>query len=78
MYSYIWKSLEKQAWSKLTRQKVFLVSAMLAFGFIGAILWGLIGKVFLPDGSWLLCFIGYPAVFGGFFGGFLFLGGYDT
>lgn len=40
---------------------------------IGAGIWLLIGRLFLPGIDWLICFIGYPAIFVGFFGGILYL-----
>lgn len=40
---------------------------------IGAGLWLLFGRLFLPEIVWLLCFIGYPAIFVGFFGGILYI-----
>ena len=36
-------------------------------------LWLLIGRIFLPEIEWLICFMGYPAIFVGFFGGSLYL-----
>lgn len=78
MSKYIWRYLKKQAWSKDREQKIFLVCSVLAFCIVGAVLWGLVGRWFLPEISWMLCFIGYSGFFGGFVGGLLYLWRHDT
>ncbi|MCR4997965.1 MAG: hypothetical protein K6A61_11785 [Butyrivibrio sp.] len=40
---------------------------------IGAGLWLLFGRLFFPEIEWLFCFMGYSAIFIGFFGGILYL-----
>jgi hypothetical protein len=40
---------------------------------IGGGLWFLFGRILFPGIEWLLCFIGYPAILVGFFGGILYL-----
>ena len=40
---------------------------------LGACVWLLLGRLILPGTDWLLCFMGYPAVFVGLFGGVIYL-----
>lgn len=55
------------------KTKIFLWIWVLANIGIGAGLWLLFGRLFLPEIEWLFCFMGYPAIFIGFFGGILYL-----
>lgn len=55
------------------KAKIFLWIWVLANIGIGAGLWLLFGRLFLPEIEWLFCFMGYPAIFIGFFGGILYL-----
>ena len=40
---------------------------------LGACAWLLLGRLILPGTDWLLCFMGYPAIFVGLFGGVIYL-----
>jgi len=40
---------------------------------IGGIVWLTVGRLIFPEINWLFCFMGYPAIFIGFFGGVLYL-----
>ncbi len=40
---------------------------------IGAGVWILFGRLFFPEIEWLFCFMGYPAIVIGLFGGILYL-----
>lgn len=53
--------------------KLFLWLLVAANTVIGVALWLLIGRIFLPGIDWLMCFMGYPAIFVGMFGGILYL-----
>lgn len=53
--------------------KLFLWLLVAANTVIGAALWLLIGRIFLPGIDWLMCFMGYPAIFVGMFVGILYL-----
>ena len=55
------------------KTKIFLWIWVLANIGIGAGLWLLFGRLFLPEIEWIFCFMGYPAIFIGFFGGILYL-----
>jgi hypothetical protein len=71
----------KQLWNvvngldvrKDSKARVFLWLLAVANILIGAGLWLLIGRIFLPGTEWLICFMGYPAIFIGFFGGVIYL-----
>ena len=55
------------------KTKIFLWIWVLANIGIGAGLWLLFGRLFLLEIEWIFCFMGYPAIFIGFFGGILYL-----
>lgn len=40
---------------------------------IGVGLWLLFGRIIFPGIEWLFCFMGYPAIFIGLFGGVIYL-----
>lgn len=59
---------------KISRKNgLYLVILILVNLLIGGLLWGLIGRHFLPGVDWLICFMGYPAVLVGFMGGTFYL-----
>lgn len=68
-----WQKINSYMFKKDTKNRLFLLIQILWSGVLGAIAWGVIGRLFLPGMDWLLCFIGYPAIFVGFFGGILYL-----
>ncbi len=55
------------------KAKIFLWSWVVANMVIGAGLWFLFGRIFLSEIEWLFCFIGFTALFVGFYGGILYL-----
>lgn len=55
------------------KAKIFLWILVAVNSGIGAGLWLLFGRLFLPGIDWLLCFIGYPAFFVGLLGGIFYL-----
>jgi len=71
----------KQLWNvingfdarKDAKARLFLWLLVFANILIGVILWLLIGRIFLPGIEWLICFMGYPAMFIGLFGGLIYL-----
>lgn len=69
----LWNVINGLEARKDVKAKVFLWLLAVANILIGAGLWLLIGRIFLPGTDWLLCFMGYPAIFIGFFGGILYL-----
>ncbi len=69
----IWNKINSLDLSRDKKNKLFIVFMMMVSILIGAAVWFLTGRVFLKESEWLLCFIGYPAVFFGFFGGIIYL-----
>lgn len=68
-----WKLIDSFKVKKETKNKMFIWSQVMLYVLIGAVVWGLLGRLVLPGIDWLLCFSGYPAIFIGFFGSVLFL-----
>ena len=73
MMRLFYEQIEKRAWNREKKQYVFILVNMLFFALIGLTCWLIAGQFLLKGLSWLICFIGYPAVFAGFFGGILYL-----
>ena len=69
----LWNVINGLEARKDVKAKVFLWLLAVANILIGAGLWLLIGRIFLPGTEWLICFMGCPAIFIGFFGGILYL-----
>ena len=69
----LWNVINGLEARKDVKAKVFLWLLAVANILIGAGLWLLIGRIFLPKIERLICFMGYPAIFIGFFGGILYL-----
>lgn len=61
---------------RTSKIRVFFLILVLVNAVIGAIIWLLIGRLFLPGIDWLICFI-YPVIFIGLLGGTLFLVNHD-
>ncbi|MCR4834381.1 MAG: hypothetical protein K5900_12470 [Butyrivibrio sp.] len=69
----LWNVLNKLDIKYDVKTAIFLcVSVAVNLG-IGAGLWLLFGRIFFPGIEWLFCFMGYPAIFIGFFGGVIYL-----
>lgn len=71
--SMLWKTLNERNFPKETKSGLFLTLLFFANAAIGGLIWLLLGRSVLPEGEWLFCFMGYPAVIIGFFGGILYL-----
>ncbi len=69
----IWSAINALKLQIVLKNILYLGLLVLLHGCIGGAVWGLIGRFFLPEIEWLICFVGYPAMFGGFFGGVLYL-----
>lgn len=69
----IWNRINQLDMKKAAKNRIFLWIQILVNMVIGAVLWALVGRLFLPGIDNLICFMGYPAVFIGFFGGTLYL-----
>ena len=73
MTKHLWNMIDKRSWSLEAKQRIFLILSIIVSGLFGSMIWLLIGRWFLPDIGWGICFAGYPAVFTGFYRGILFL-----
>lgn len=69
----IWKWINSLKIMKNNKTRLFLWIQILINLAIGAALWLIVGRHFFPGIDWLICFMGYPAVFIGLFGGILYL-----
>lgn len=69
----LWTVINEMKISKQTKNKLFLGLLILINMALGGVIWLLVGRLLLPGIEWLWCFMGYPAIFIGFFGGIYFL-----
>ncbi len=69
----LWNAINETKISKATKNKLYLGVLIAINVLIGGGAWLLLGRLVLPGIDWLLCFMGYPAIFIGFFGGILYL-----
>lgn len=72
----LWNMVNNLKTGKMIKNKIYLALLVFVNIIIGGLLWLLLGRLVLPGIDWLLCFMGYPAMFIGFFGGILCL--YNT
>ena len=75
--SRIWSFVNELHVRKNHKNTIFIWLVTIMYGLIGGFIWGLIGRIILPEISWLFCFIGYPAVGFGMFGGVIYLYNHD-
>ncbi len=69
----LWNVINQLRAGKSMKNRIYLMLLILINIIIGGAIWLLIGRLLLPGIEWLICFMGYPAVFIGFFGGVLYL-----
>lgn len=69
----LWMAVNGFTMKSTTKNIIYVGLRMLANVVIGGIAWCLVGRLFLPQIEWLICFMGYQAVFVGFLGGILYL-----
>ena len=69
----IWNRINNFNINDTAKNKLFIALVSVLYGIAGGLIWLTVGKVFLPEIYWGLCFIGYPVVLGGIFGGILYL-----
>ncbi|MCR5773735.1 MAG: hypothetical protein K6G42_01495 [Lachnospiraceae bacterium] len=69
----IWKKVSSLGIKNTLKNKLFIGLMVLVYSGIGTAVWLLAGRLVFPQTEWLLCFIAYPAVFMGFFGGIIYL-----
>lgn len=71
----------KAIWSRINcleikvskKNRIFIAVMVLLCMLLGGGIWILAGRFLFPQAEWFLCFMGYPAVLVGFFGGVLYL-----
>ena len=69
----LWNMVHQIDVKNTWKNNLFLVLFILINMVLGACAWLLLGRLILPGTDWLLCFMGYPAVFVGLFGGVIYL-----
>lgn len=69
----IWLFINELKIKNSTKNKLYISLLIAKYTLIGTGLWLAIGRQFLPGIDWLLCFIFYPALIVGYFGGVLYL-----
>ena len=73
----IWNVINEMKIKKEIKNKLYL-GVLIAINIVmGGVAWLWFGRLVLPGIDWLLCFMGYPAIFIGFFGGILYLYNYE-
>lgn len=71
--SKLWSIVNKIKLEQIYKNAIYLTALIIINVAIGAVAWLLVGRHFLSEIYWLACFMGYPAVFVGFFGGSIYL-----
>ena len=70
----LWKLISKLNISRKHKHRIFLLTSISVYSLIGYLLWLLVGKnIFVNRTEWMLTFVGYPAVMGGFLLGIFML-----
>ena len=69
----LWNMVNQIDVKNTWKNNLFLVLFILINMVLGACAWLLLGRLILPGTDWLLCVMGYPAVFVGLFGGVIYL-----
>ena len=69
----LWNMVNQIDVKNTWKNNLFLVLFILINMVMGACVWLLLGRLILPGTDWLLCFMGYPAIFVGLFGGVIYL-----
>ena len=69
----LWNMVNQIHIKNTWKNNLFLVLFILINMVLGACAWLLLGRLILPGTDWLLCFMGYPAVFVGLSGGVIYL-----
>lgn len=73
----LWNIINRLETKKSMKNKLYLASLIFVNFVIGGAIWLLIGRLLLPGIDWLICFMGYPGIIIGFFGGVLYLYNHD-
>ena len=69
----LWNVINEMKIKKEIKIKLYL-GVLIAINIVmGGVAWLLFGRLVLPRIEWLICFMGYPAMFIGLFGGLIYL-----
>ena len=78
MSTLLWKYISKLDIARKHKHRIFLLINVCLYGLFGYLLWLVIGEhIFVNRDEWMLTFIGYPAVLGGFLLGIFLLFKFD-
>ena len=69
----IWRYVNEYNLSSDDKTKLYIALQIMKYTIIGGLIWLVIGRFYLPELAWLLCFMGYPAVTLGWFGSTLYI-----
>lgn len=69
----VWNFIDELKVTRDAKNRLYIWSQIFLYAVIGAALWGIFGRIILSGVDWLLCFIGYPAIFIGFLGSLIYL-----
>lgn len=69
----LWIIINELKERKETKNTLYLGLMILINLLAGGLIWLMIGRFLLGGTEWLVCFMGYPAIFVGLFGGILYL-----
>lgn len=69
----LWNFVYSRNLKNLAKNRLFIFLCIVYTALFGALIWLLVGRFFLPGFIWLVCFMGYPAMLWGLFGGSLYL-----
>ena len=74
MEAMLWKSINKLNIPRKHKHRIFLLINVAIYGLLGYLAWLLVGdSIFANREEWMLSFVGYPAVIGGFLMGIFIL-----
>lgn len=68
----LWNWIDGKNFTNDNKIRIFLLLNCLKYSLYGFAVWLLISRVAFTTYDWAICFVGYPAFFGGYVGGFLF------
>lgn len=69
----LWILINSLGIKSALKNRLYLGAFIMVNAMVGSIAWLLIGRLLYPKVEWLICFVGYPAIFIGFFGGLIYL-----
>lgn len=69
----MWQRIDAIHLDSNKKNIIFIVAMTVKDLLLGAIAWLLLGRMFLSGVEWMLCFMGYPAIFGGVIGSVVYL-----